>query len=133
MKRWENESVRPLLCPCCRRLPNEYLDNLLAVNRVLFQLGISLPFPLVLLSGYRCPRQNLKVGGRKDSPHLRGLAADLYVGKPRERFLLIKSLILLGVNRIVLYGDMPSVLHFDLAEDKGREVFFLRSQERLYV
>jgi uncharacterized protein YcbK (DUF882 family) len=36
--------------------------------------------PLVIVSGYRCPVHNAKVGGAKASQHLVGQAADLQVG-----------------------------------------------------
>lgn len=33
--------------------------------------------PIYITSGYRCPELNKKVGGKKNSQHLMGLAADL--------------------------------------------------------
>lgn len=36
--------------------------------------------PLIVVSGYRCPTHNGRVGGASNSYHLRGMAADLRVG-----------------------------------------------------
>jgi uncharacterized protein YcbK (DUF882 family) len=35
--------------------------------------------PVIITSGYRCQKYNLKVGGVKNSYHLLGMAADIHV------------------------------------------------------
>ena len=40
--------------------------------------------PLFVTSGYRCPRLNAEVGGRPDSQHLSGQAADIMMGGIRN-------------------------------------------------
>ena len=40
--------------------------------------------PLLLTSGYRCPALNRAVGGKANSQHLRGEAADLYLPSVSE-------------------------------------------------
>jgi|UniRef100_A0A7C3Z2K8 hypothetical protein len=122
-----------LLCRCCRSVPAEYLKNLDQIKKILIRLSRSLPFKLIILSGYRCLRHNARVGGEKDSPHRKGLAVDIYCPKPKERFLLIKQMILVGIQRIIIYEEMPSVIHFDLDENKPRPFFALKSKEKGYV
>lgn len=40
--------------------------------------------PIIVSSGYRCPRLNRAVGGAVNSQHTTGEAADIYVTRPRE-------------------------------------------------
>ena len=48
--------------------------------------------PIVVNSGYRCPRHNLAVGGVMNSQHMRGEAADLTAGSPEENKRLAEIL-----------------------------------------
>lgn len=51
--------------------------------------------PIKVNSGYRCPELNKAVGGSKTSQHMKGLAADITVGSPKNNkilFDLIKSM-----------------------------------------
>ncbi len=118
--------IDSLFCRCCQEIPAAYLKNLIALKRILLRLARSSPFPLIILSGYRCENYNKKVGGEKNSPHRKGLAVDLLVKSPEERFFLIKQLLLIGISRIVLYPDLPPVLHFELPQHSLKPFFALR-------
>lgn len=64
-------------CRHCKKLhsngvPKELLDILEDVRE---QFGK----PVKVLSGYRCPTHNRNVGGAKNSQHMRGIAADIYI------------------------------------------------------
>ncbi len=48
-------------------------------QHVLEPLRMSLNKPVIVTSGYRCPRLNAKIGGSKTSQHMQGEAADIYV------------------------------------------------------
>lgn len=51
--------------------------------------------PLIVTSGYRCPKLNNAVGGVKTSHHMRGMAADITTGnrvENRKLFQLIQDL-----------------------------------------
>jgi uncharacterized protein YcbK (DUF882 family) len=67
--------------------------------------------PIHILSGFRCPKQNAKVGHSNQSYHLLGLAADIAVGSDSARFNLVKSLMWHGWKRI---GIAASYVHADL-------------------
>ena len=56
--------------------------------------------PLRITSGFRTPEHNAKVGGKKNSAHLKGLAADLACEDSRLRFKLINVAFDLGFKRI---------------------------------
>jgi len=87
--------------------------------------GIKLPFidtldkirgemsgmALVITSGYRCPKHNAEVGGKKNSSHLKGLAADISCTTSRMRFMILKAAINNGVARIGIAKDF---IHLDM-------------------
>ncbi|AXE16261.1 peptidase M15 [Runella rosea] len=49
--------------------------------------------PLVVSSGYRCPRVNKLVGGKPNSQHLKGEAADLDFGTKEANKLLFEAIV----------------------------------------
>lgn len=63
----------------------EVASNLAAlVEAVLDPLREKYGRPIMVSSGYRCPRLNKAVGGSPTSQHVQGEAADIYVTRPRE-------------------------------------------------
>lgn len=66
--------------------PRHIVDNLksLCVG-VLEPLRIQVGSPIIVTSGYRCPKLNNLVGGKHHSQHMLGFAADIHVdGMPTE-------------------------------------------------
>ncbi|PVZ44033.1 D-Ala-D-Ala carboxypeptidase family metallohydrolase [Pseudomonas sp. CC120222-01a] len=57
----------------------EILSNLRLLCQVLEQVRVLFGRPLIVSSGYRSARVNARVGGARDSQHLKGLAADFTV------------------------------------------------------
>ena len=80
--------------------------------------------PFKITSGYRSKKWNLKVGGRVGSSHTGdvGLAADILCVGSRDRALIIKSLINVGITRI---GIGKSFIHSDVDNKKDQDVFWL--------
>lgn len=74
----------------------EQAANLTAlVDNVLDPLRAAYGRPIIVNSGYRCEKLNRKVGGSKTSDHMRGMAADITAGSPKENkrlFYLIQEL-----------------------------------------
>jgi hypothetical protein len=66
----------------------------LVVN-VLDPLRLAWGRPIVVGSGYRCPKLNVKVGGAKNSQHLYGQAADIHTvsDHPDDNMELLRLLI----------------------------------------
>ena len=64
-------------CKCCGELGDKkqlrMLVNKLEILRAKFNK------PIVVLSGYRCPKHNEKVGGAKKSQHMNSMAADIKI------------------------------------------------------
>jgi zinc D-Ala-D-Ala carboxypeptidase len=80
--------------------------------------------PFKINSGYRSKKWNLKVGGRVGSSHTGdvGLAADIHCVGSRNRALIIKALLDVGINRI---GIAKTFIHCDVDKQKDQDVFWL--------
>lgn len=74
--KWFNE--KEFACRCCGELPPFARENIEAlVCEVLDPAREKLGMPIVVNSGYRCPKHNREVGGVANSQHLKGEAADI--------------------------------------------------------
>lgn len=69
--------------------------------------------PIIITSGYRCPSYNATVGGKSNSAHVKGLAADIKCTDSQRRFWIIKAAIDVGFNRIGIGSDF---IHVDYDE-----------------
>lgn len=81
--------------------------------------------PFKINSGYRTVEHNRNVGGRSSalgSSHLKGLAADIQCLGSRQRAIIIKSLIEVGINRI---GIGETFIHCDVDKRKDQDVIWL--------
>jgi uncharacterized protein YcbK (DUF882 family) len=71
-------------------------------------------FPFVLNSTWRSAEKNRKVGGAKDSMHLKGRAVDIAVGNGTQRAILLKMALEMGLS----VGIMVNAVHVDNREDQ---------------
>ena len=79
--------------------------------------------PFKITSGYRTAHWNDTVlGARVGSSHKKGLAVDIACIGSRDRALIIKSLLDVGVNRI---GIGKTFVHCDVDKQKDQDVFWL--------
>jgi len=69
--------------------------------------------PVTILSGYRCPEHNKRVGGARHSQHMKGNAADIVVGgvSPEQVATKAEALKFPGVGRY------PFFTHVDVRPD----------------
>ena len=77
---------------------------------------------LVITSGVRCTTQNAKVGGKPDSAHLNGHAADISAMDSRLRMEIVKAAVHAGISRI---GIGKNFVHVDVDESKPQNVMWL--------
>jgi zinc D-Ala-D-Ala carboxypeptidase len=77
--------------------------------------------PFVITSGFRTKAHNKKVGGKEDSAHLTGHAADIKVGGSRQRFKIVEACIQAGFTRI---GIASTFVHVDNDTTKAAEVIW---------
>lgn len=101
--------------PGSGRLMDEYFISLLD------QLRARVKFPLVITSGYRTLQHNAEVGGKSESAHTRGHAADIACLTSRQRFLIIKNALDLGITRI---GIGSNFIHLDIDHELPPEVIW---------
>lgn len=67
------------------------------VDKVLDPLRETWGRPLVITSGYRCPKLNSAVGGSKTSHHVKGMAADISTGNKADNERLYNLVIALNL------------------------------------
>jgi uncharacterized protein YcbK (DUF882 family) len=104
------------------QVPVEYYDNLQKLMDNLDVLRRYLNAPILINSGYRSPAHNRSVGGKKDSQHLYGKAADIRSNtfKPREIAAAIEKLIKEGKMLQGGLGIYPTFIHYDIRGTKAR-------------
>jgi uncharacterized protein YcbK (DUF882 family) len=76
----------------------------------------------VVTSGYRCPLHNGKVGGKDNSAHVRGYAADIACKDSVTRQKILHSLQQVGFKRI---GINKEFIHVDSDPEKPQNVTWL--------
>lgn len=94
-------------CPCCQQA---MLYSLLLEK--LIELRYKIEKPIIITSGYRCPSNNLEVGGVPNSYHLLGRAADIFVPKMvlTELFQAARNVGFTGIG----YYPARNFLHLDV-------------------
>lgn len=79
------------------------VENLkMLCQKVLQQARDDYGKPLHINSGYRCSELNKKVGGKSNSYHLKGQAADIHVDNEKEGFYLCALLLRSKYTDLVL-------------------------------
>jgi len=78
--------------------------------------------PCKINSGYRTKAHNKKVGGKRNSSHLIGLAVDISCKDSRSRSIILKSLLAVGFTRI---GIGKTFIHVDDDAYKDQNVTWL--------
>ena len=103
----------------------EAVENLTRlVERVLDPLRSRYGHPIIVNSGYRCPRLNKAVGGAETSQHVSGEAADIYVADAKGRAELFSIIVsLLPYDQLIWErGDdeAPAWIHVSYRNDNNR-------------
>ena len=89
----------------------------------LTKLREALGKPIIISSGLRCPEWNRVQGGKLDSAHLTGQAADLSCGDSQRRWQLLS--LIFTHKLFVRVGIGDTFLHVDINPDKQSEVLWL--------
>jgi len=103
-------------CGCGKNNINDALVRKL--DRVREKAGI----PIVVSSGCRCEKNNKAAGGKDDSAHLEGLAADIKAISSGTRWKLLSAIFTTGFNRI---GIRKTFIHVDIDISKPEKVIWL--------
>lgn len=103
-------------CKCCgENLTSQALIDMLNKAREL--AGV----PFIITSGYRCKTHNKKVGGKDNSAHLRGLAADISTKDSSVRHKILMAVYAAGFRRV---GINKTFIHVDIDESLPQDVTF---------
>jgi len=102
-------------CGCGENLINAELVSMLDDARDI--AGV----PFIVNSGYRCVKHNKNIGGVPDSAHTKGFACDIHIEDGWSRFLIIKSLISVGFERIGVYKNF---VHCDIDRTKPKGIWY---------
>ena len=94
---------REFTCRCC----GETKVNFMLVLK-LEDLRTKLNKPIIITSGYRCPKHNKEVGGVKDSKHMYGIAVDVKVNgvSPSEVAKVAKEV---GFSFVKVYSSWTHI------------------------
>jgi len=113
-----NFIVKEFICPCCGEegIEKDLVLKLQAARDLLPAGQV-----ISINSAFRCEKHNKdkKVGGSKNSSHLKGLAVDIRCTNSTERFFLFVALLNAGFKRI---GSGEKFIHCDLDETKAQNV-----------
>lgn len=96
-------------------VPDSLVPNVVELSKNLQVLRDDIGEPLAILSGYRTPAWNKKVGGEDNSFHMKAMAADLVCKSltPRQLKARIEKLIKSGKMKQGGIGLYPSFVHYD--------------------
>ena len=104
------------------KVPTKYYTNLQELINNLDIIRESIGKPMRINSGYRSVKHNAKVGGKKNSYHLRAMAADIRViGMTPVQFRAeLEKLIASGKIKQGGVGSYPTFTHYDIRGTKSR-------------
>ena len=122
MKLQDNFSLHEFRCNDGTDVPEELMDNVQKLAENLQVLRNYLGRPIVVISGYRSPEYNKKIGGAKRSQHMLAKAADIVVADMTSlevRDTVIK-LIKDGKMHPGGVGIYPTFVHYDIRGRNAR-------------
>ena len=117
-----NFSLEEFKCKDGSDIPNDVLPNIIELAKNLQVLRDYLGKSITINSGYRSPKYNAKIGGVKNSQHVKGKASDIVVKgmTPKEVALVIEGLIEKGKMKQGGIGIYPNFTHYDIRGVKAR-------------
>ena len=118
----QNFSLREFRCKDGTDVPEDLLDKVQLLAENLQRLRDRLGAPITVISGYRSPAYNRRVGGVKRSQHLLATAADIKVRNhsPADVQGIVISMIKSGEMHQGGVGVYPSFLHYDVRGSAAR-------------
>ena len=109
-------------------VPDELMDNLKDLVENLQIIRDAIGKPIRIISGYRSPKYNRKIGGARKSQHMKAKAADMVIKgmKPVEVHRIVTGLIKEGKIKKGGVGLYKYFVHYDVrgfnARWKGKGV-----------
>ena len=102
-------------------VPDDLMPNIQLTAIKLELVRKSLGRPIIITSGYRCPKLNARVGGVSTSAHTKGLAVDFHssYGTPKE---ICQRLIDAGVQFDKLIQEHNQWVHIGFSPSNNRQI-----------
>lgn len=99
----------------CKDGTIDHEDQLLILAVQLQVLRDHIGVPIIINSGYRSPEYNAKIGGEKNSFHIKGMAADIRTNHhtPKQLHGIIEVLIKSGQMKQGGLGLYSTFVHYD--------------------
>ena len=118
----KNFSLSEFKCRDGSCVPDEYIENVELLAKNLQVLRDCLARPIRVISGYRSPKYNRKIGGARRSQHMLAKAADIKVSgmTPDEVRTTVLQLIKEGKMQQGGLGRYRSFTHYDVRTRKAR-------------
>ena len=117
-----NFSLEEFNCKDGSTMPNDVMINIIKLAKNLQVLRDAIGKTITINSAYRSSDYNKKIGGVKDSQHLKGNASDITVKgmTPKEVAKIIEGLIASGKMQQGGIGIYPNFTHYDIRGVKAR-------------
>ena len=117
-----NFSLEEFNCKDGSEMPNDVMINVIKLAKNLQVLRDAIGKTIIVNSGYRSPSYNKRIGGVKDSQHLKGNASDINIKgmTPKEVAKVIEGLIASGKMQQGGIGIYPNFTHYDIRGVKAR-------------
>ena len=98
------------------------MDNVVLLANQLQKIREHFDKPIVVISGYRSPDYNKKIGGVKRSTHMKAMAADIIINgvDSVEVWKVVKQMIADGVIHKGGVGLYESFVHYDVRGRNAR-------------
>ena len=122
MQLTKNFQLSEFNCHDGTEVPSSMIENAILLSKNLQVLRDDLGEPLKILSGYRSPAWNKKVGGKPNSYHMKAMAADLTTKSfsPKQLHARILKLIKAGKMKDGGLGLYPGFVHYDVRKTPAR-------------
>jgi len=122
MKLEDNFSLWEFECRDGTSIPDEYMENVKKLAENLQIIRNKINQPMIIISGYRSPDYNKKIGGAKRSQHMLAKAADIIVSgmDTRELKEIITDLINKGELHPGGVGLYSTFVHYDIRGTNAR-------------
>ena len=122
MKLEENFSLSEFRCKDGTEVPEDLIDNVKLLAENLQVLRDEIGKPVRIISGYRSPKYNSRIGGAKRSQHMTAKAADIKVNgmTPAEIKEVIVRLISEGKMHVGGIGLYNTFTHYDVRGRNAR-------------
>lgn len=117
-----NFNLAEFACKDGTPVPNDLTPNVELLAKNLQVLRDHLGEPIHINSGYRSPAHNAKVGGKKNSYHMKAMAADITCKSktPKQLAAVIEKLIAAKKMKQGGLGIYPGFLHYDVRGSRAR-------------